>query len=173
MFLKKIYKEKKWRKKKKKCTLWQYEDSNMFVVLFKQLSFIMLYNGLYVKLLCFVFYLCCTLIYICCYNSYSLMRKIQFCTLLSVLCTRLIDSMLNPYLTRCYWYFLQKLLKLFLNELFKTFFKIWYHYVCKRTSLKYSPILFCFENVRFFMTGPLIRLNEWVMWTIRTAAVSD
>ena len=38
----------------------------------------------------FVLYLCLTLIYICCYNQYLLMRKIQHCTILSVLRTRLV-----------------------------------------------------------------------------------
>ena len=37
----------------------------------------------------FVLYLCCTLTSVCCFNQYSLMRKIQYCTILSVLCTRL------------------------------------------------------------------------------------
>ena len=31
------------------------------------------------------------LIYICCYSQYSLMRKVQYCLLICVLCTRLVD----------------------------------------------------------------------------------
>ena len=55
--------------------------------------FILLYNGLCVQLR-FLIYLCVTLIYICCGNQYSLIRKIQYRTILSILCRRLVGALL-------------------------------------------------------------------------------
>ena len=49
----------------------------------------------YVSSCFFVLYLCCTLIYISCCNQYSLMRKIKYCTLLCVLCKRLVYTNSN------------------------------------------------------------------------------
>ena len=44
-----------WKKKKLKSTLWHYEDYNIYVVLFRKLFFILLYNGSCVQLF-FVLY---------------------------------------------------------------------------------------------------------------------
>ena len=50
---------------------------------------------IYVCSCLFVIYLCFTHIYICCYSQYSLMRKIQFYTLLCILCTRLLYTFMR------------------------------------------------------------------------------
>ena len=87
---KRKWEREKKKRKKMKCILWHYEGYNIFIIHFIQLYFILLYNRLCVQL--FSLYLCCTLINISCYSQYSLMRKIQYCTLLCVLCTHLVDS---------------------------------------------------------------------------------
>ena len=81
--------------KKKKYTLWHYEDYSTFVELFTQLSFILLYNHLWVQF--FVLYLSFALIYICCYSQYSLKKEIQYFIILSVLCTRLVRNYVEKY----------------------------------------------------------------------------
>ena len=64
---------RKWERKKYKCTLWHYEDYNIFVVHFTHLSFLLQ--------LFFVFYHGFILIYNCCYNQSFFIRKIKFCTI--------------------------------------------------------------------------------------------
>ena len=68
--------------------MWHYEDYNIFVVLFRQLPFILLYNSLCVQLFFF-----CSLSLLHFY-LYLLLQSIfaheQYCTILSVLYTRLV-----------------------------------------------------------------------------------
>ena len=77
--------EKK-RKEKPVVTLWrlQYFCCTLHTTLFYTVV------HRFKRAVVFVLYLCFTLIYIYCYSQYSILGKMQYRTILSVLCTRLL-----------------------------------------------------------------------------------